>query len=300
MAADRSASNVYVAAAVLLSVLCIGIAAGALLGGGGAVPPPSGPSVPASVPPVADTAAAPRTEPIVQDTQSWPEPVEIPAAVYAPVAGSDGSSSAPSADAFPGAAVALDTSAMPARSEQREAAVVPVVGVRDVAERQHDNVASLGSAMAGRALLFAVATGQETILFDVGVPGARVLPDNISGAWSWVGTCTRVWVEISQLPGARTGSVRGVGSGSAGDRFGWVVPASGCGAAGRSGRSVPGAVPTGAPPDVVTLEPIDLAPCGSGSACHWFVGLDARRRAVALLARAGGDHWIQLGTGGFR
>lgn len=299
MAGDRSASNVYQAAAVLLSVLCIGVAAGALLGGGGAVPPRS-PSVPASVPPVADTAAAPRTEPIVQDTQAWPEPAEIPAAEYAPVAGAVGPSSAPFADALPGAALVPDTSAMPARSEPRVAAVAPVVGVRDVAERQHDNVASLGSAMAARALLFAVATGEETILFDVGVPGARVLPDNISGAWSWVGSCTRVWVEISQLPGARTGSVRGVGSGSAGDRFGWVVPASGCGAAPRSSRSVPSAVPTGAPPNVVTLEPIDSAPCESGSACHWFVGLDAGRRAVALLARAGGDHWIQLGTGGFR
>jgi len=80
MAGDRSASNVYQAAAVLLSVLCIGVAAGALLGGGRDVPP-SPPAIPASVPPVADTAAAPRTEPIVQDAPSWPETAEIPAAV---------------------------------------------------------------------------------------------------------------------------------------------------------------------------------------------------------------------------
>lgn len=158
-----------------------------------------------------------------------------------------------------------------------------------------DNVATLARSVAAGALLLGVRSATETILFDVGVPGARRLPDDISGKWAWAGSCDEVDIEISQLPG-EPGSVRGVGAAGADSRVGWVVPSAACGS-GRESRNtwVRLSSRDGVPAGVESLRAVGRAPCGSAISCDWFAGASVGGKVVAVLARGGGDHWIWLG-----
>lgn len=297
-----------VQAGVLLSVLCVGVAAGALL----AVVPAGGSEARVlsrvvrgapiwAVPPGDRSSGAEEVGPERREIRG----TDLPAAVYAPVEGAlDGNGwAAVDSAAGRGRDSVGDGGLLPGPPPARPGTGEPDAGAaaRSLAAEggssQRDNVATLSRNAAAGAMLFAVSTGDETILFDVGVPGARALPENISGRWAWVGSCLPVVVEISQLPGTNRGDVRGVGSSGNGSGYGWVVPASGCRGV-RSGVGDPAEgirAVEGSPTGVVGLKSVGSAPCDLENGCRWFVGLDSRGRVVALLARSFRDTWIRLG-----
>ncbi len=197
----------------------------------------------------------------------------------------------PEASSMPGPTVPPDSGGTPDR---------PTDDARRLDRRSDDQVAGLGAARAAEAALFAISVGNQTVLFEVGVPGAAGLPNSIRGAWAWVGTCEVVQVVISQLPGGERGSVRAVAHGSSVERFGWVVPRAGCrGASGRFGGAEVGSETPRIelPREVRELRDVGELPCAPGRACLWFAGLDGRGRPVGLLIRSGTDEWISLRQG---
>ena len=295
---------------LVLVVLCIGLAGGSMLATG---PSPARPLTPAVAQPETGRAAAPAAEAVEQPLGAGShEPVgddSIPAgSPYVPVSGSlafresvAAETPQPSiADAPPEAALPTPAREEPSGSGLATDSVQSSPAPARTSTREDDDVASLGPGRASGAVLFAVSSGDQTVLFDVGVAGAGVLPPSIRGRWAWVGTCSHLRVDISQLPGAPPGNVRGVGTGAREDRYGWVVPRTGCPSASRR-ILPPGTIagrPDGAAPgEVRELRSLGELPCEGGRSCRWFAGLDGRGRPVALLVSGGGERWIRLGPG---
>lgn len=302
---------------LVLVVLCIGLVGGSMLvTGPSSASPPQEAAMADAEPGQGVPAAGRRDAQPVPDLnrEEWtndPTPTGSP---YAPVSGSIAFGDAIAPAEMPRQEPKLEAPsdpvvAAPARGESSSSSTsvvandsVPIAPTAPAPTRlrTEDEVASLGPVRAGEAVLFAVSFGDETVLFDVGVPGAGVLPPSIRGSWAWVGTCSEIRVEISQLPGAPPGTVRGVGTSTRGDRFGWVVPRAGCRLA---SRQIPPSGSSSRPPDadppreVQELRSLGELPCAAGRACLWFVGLDGRGRAVALLMSGGGHRWIRLGPG---
>jgi hypothetical protein len=293
---------------LVLSVLCIGLAGGAML-----TRPPAprsaevtwaGGPLPGHEP---VRKVAPRQGVVLEDhpDEVWPGDSIRPGSRYAPVDGSAVAApmaSVPSPERIPDAPVEVIATVTPPEEPGGVGEATEPGGVAQAAaappaprSRGHDDeVASLSPARAGGAVLFAVSDGHQTVLFDVGVPGASVLPPSIRGAWAWIGTCTEVSVEISQLPGAPRGSVRGIGSGTGEERYGWMVPRAGCRSASRRVTAGLAGPPAADPPSDV--REVRTVACWS-SACSAFVGLDAHGRAVALLIDSGAASWVRLGPG---
>lgn len=291
---------------LLLSVLCAGIAAGALLS---SVPAKEGAARPGvfrgapvlAVPPVAGGSSSPGPE------QRELQGADLPPAVYAPVDGSGETTDRAlvEPEMGPGLDSVADLSLLPGPPGEggRTGVMNPRSGGDETAggpsrEARRDHIATLSRATAAGALLFGVSNGDEVVLFDVGVPGARALPENVAGRWAWVGSCLPIEVEISQLPGGARGSVRGVGSSRSGSRYGWAVPANGCRASGAGAEGPGGGVEgrDNVRAGVVRLKSLGPAACDFAGECRWFVGLDTLDRVVALLARSSSrDNWIRLG-----
>jgi hypothetical protein len=297
---------------MVLIVLCVGLALGSLLAKR-PVPSASGPAAAAvkgsdrrgraSV----DTApASPRVRASLEE---W-TPDSVPAgSPYAPVAGSiafedaggEEREAAAVAEA-PATLVVQATGSAPLASPDSSIDIHPFAASAPRPRPwlpDRDDVGSVDPGRASEALLFGVSTGEETVLYDVGIAGAAALPPSIRGQWAWVGTCSNLQVDISQLPGSPAGGVRGLGMGGSGDRSGWVVPRSGCRSASRRtrpSRQAPSPWDVDAPREVQELRSLGELPCGPAF-CAWFVGLDARGRPVALHASGGGNRWILLGPG---
>lgn len=293
--------------AMVLIVLCVGFAGGALLA-----------SIPVAGVPVSAVGVAPGSPRAEGGTSRVDEPPSmirdsmlvdpVPSGTpYAPVAGS-----VVYGDSLGRGGMGIqervpDAPRLLVAEEQAAAITKELMGGGDstaslAAPRPDavDDVASLTPKRASEAVLFAVSAGHETVLYDVGIAGADALPVSVRGAWAWVGSCSDLRVEISQLPGAPPGAVRGVGSGTPGDRFGWVVPRSGCRSASRNvGVSIPAPRPADveAPAEVQELRSLGEHPCEASRACSWFAGVDSRGRAVALLVKGAAQQWISLGPG---
>jgi hypothetical protein len=313
MAEQASRASAAVQVGVVLIVLCVGLAVGSLLA------TRSVPSTPGHAAGAvegtdqhvrASAATAPASPGVDASQEGWTLDSVPAGSAYAPVVGSiafeDAAGEQRRAAAVAGAPATVipeppGSPASPADSSIGiDASAVPAPNPR-LTDR--DDVGALAPGRASEALLFGVSTGVEIVLFDVGIAGAAALPPSIRGQWAWVGTCSNLRIEISQLPGSPAGGVRGLGTGAAGDRFGWVVPRSGCRAAsGRSGptRHPPRPIDVDAPREVQELRSLGVLPCVTGALCAWFVGLDARGRPIALLASGGGNEWILLGPGSRR
>jgi hypothetical protein len=297
--------------AMVLIVLCVGFAGGALLARFPVAGIPVSSVGVAPGPPSAEGGTSRVDEPhsMIRDSMIDPVPSGTP---YAPVAGSVVYGDSIGRGGMDMQERVPDAPRMLVAEEQGAAITKVVVAGGDSttaslpAPRPEavDDVASLTPKRASEAVLFAVSAGHETVLYDVGIAGADALPASVRGAWAWVGSCSEVRVEISQLPGAPSGAVRGVGTGPSADRFGWVVPRLGCRSASRkvSMPTTPSPRPedVDAPGEVRELRSLGEHPCEAGRTCSWYAGLDSRGRAVALLVRATAhQRWISLGPGAF-
>jgi hypothetical protein len=304
MADRETARALAVHGGLLLSVLCLGVAGGAWLATRSDAS--AGPvlartaDLPASPPAgrARGEVNAPQRPPGVEHAGAqelhWPSDSALDGAWYTPASGAEPVDSAPARPASverlaePAAVVGLGD---PAKDSARSTALE--------SRGERDDVGAVDPERAAGALHVADASSVQTVVYDVGVPGARSLGASVQGRWAWLGTCTELKLEISQLPGGPAGGVRGVGWGAPRERVGWVVPAAGCSLASRRiGQQVAAlSVPADAPRSVRELRGIGSAPCGSGAACAWYVGIGRSGRAVAVLARGATDYWIRLDAG---
>ena len=307
----------------ILCVLCVGVAGGAFLvtvsPSRSPLPPPA--AAPSASPPRAASTAVRepvameadgRGVPAVADDAEWFDSSLQTGSSYRPVSSGgmagevfvmsdslvvDRLASLPEVSRPPSSEVVGHDSSIsrPVSPDPEETRSAP-------ASSYVDDVGVMDRERAAGAMLFAVASGGQATFFDVGVPGARELPPSIRGRWAWIGTCTEAKVEISQLPGGAVGGVRGVGTSALREQMGWVAPRAGCRSASRSVAppTVNDPPPADAPTGVRELRALGGVPCDEGVTCQWFVGVDGRGDAVAMLIRGRRDRWQRLRPGGHR